>query len=78
MIDAEHPIIKDLVRRGYQLELHAYLRDGSVKTTITARNKETGDRLQGWSKTGDQAGAIADLARRAGLDTSAESTSKDA
>lgn len=69
VIDPENPVIRELVRRGFRIAMHAYLRDGRIRTTVAAKNPQTGETLQGWSE-GDQAGAVRDLARRAGLTVS--------
>lgn len=67
MIDQKHPVVRWLVERGFLVQLHAYLRKGTVKTTITAKNPDSGKFLQGWSRTGKVDDALADLAKRAGV-----------
>ena len=66
MIDTAHPIVQRLVNSGFEISLHAYLRDGRTKLTIAAKNRKTGELLQGWS-AGDQAQALRDLAQRSGM-----------
>ena len=68
MIDISHPVVQKLEAEGYRIALHAYLRDGKVKTTVAAKHPETGRLLQGWSKTGSKDEALLDLADRAALD----------
>ena len=70
MIDISHPIVKQLVAEGYRLAVHAYLRDGKVKTTVVGKHPETGKILQGWSRDGCLDRALVDLAGRSGLTSS--------
>ena len=66
MIDTAHPIVQRLVASGFEISLHAYLRDGRTKLTVAAKNRNTGELFQGWS-AGDQAQALRDLAHRSGM-----------
>ncbi len=75
MIDTNHPIVRHLTERGYQISLHAYLRGGRVKVTVAAKHPETGKLLQGWAKAGDQGGALLDLAKRSKLALGSDPTS---
>ena len=68
MIDEENPVVQRLVENGYEIALHAYLRDDVLRVSVVARHSETGDLLQGWSWNGTQADALRDLAERAGWD----------
>ena len=66
MIDTSNPLIRCLVSRGFDLESHCYLRGGVLKTTLVATAKD-GQRLQGWTRTGNVGDALRDLAKRAGI-----------
>jgi hypothetical protein len=65
MLHLKHPIIHDLLRQGYEMAVHAYLKPGGVpKFTVVAKHRGTGQLLQGWGGSGAE--ALADLARKSG------------
>ena len=66
MIDRHHTVVQRLVDDDYRVSLHAHLRDGAERVTVAATHPGTGDTLRGWAKDGTQAGALRDLAERAG------------
>jgi hypothetical protein len=61
MIDGDHPVIRKLVNAGFKISLHAYLKANGVHTSITAFRKEPRLSIQGRSRSGDVAEALADL-----------------
>lgn len=68
MLDLGNPIVRELLKRGFRLAAHAYLRgeDDVAKVTFVAKHRD-GSVVQGWSRGGTAADALSDLARRAGL-----------
>ena len=66
MLDPKNPIIRRLRKRGCKLSAHAYLSDGDrLAVSYIAFDPETKQKVEGRSKTGDWATALAELARQA-------------
>ena len=68
MIDLNHPVLSELGRRGFNIALHTYVRGEKINANVAAKHPDSGQLLQGWSKTGSEDEALYDLARRAARD----------
>ena len=68
MLNPKDPIIRRLRKRGFKVSAHAYLSGGDrVAVSYIAFDPETKEKVEGRSKTGDGAAALAELDRQARL-----------
>ena len=65
MLDRHHPVIRELLERGFKVSAHAYLQGDRVAFAYVARNPESKVTLQGRSRRGDPAEALRALAEQA-------------
>lgn len=68
MVNLDHPVLRELDRRGFKVAVHIYVYGERVKAGVAAKHSDTGELLQGRCKTGDEYAALLDVATRAGLD----------